>query len=118
MEIPLEDKELCNLTETLPTMCSSYEEWLEACEYATFYASTVSLLPTHQPLTNKVIARNRRIGVGIIDYTGWKHKHGVHKITQYMREGYDKIRQVNSYLADEAGVPHSIRVTTVNTMAA
>lgn len=112
-EVPLEDKELCDLAETAPSMCQSNEEWLEACEYATFYASTVSLLPTHQPLTNKVIARNRRIGVGIIDYTGWKHEQGVHKITQYMREGYDKIREVNSYLADEAGVPHSIRCTVV-----
>lgn len=112
-EIPLEDKEVCNLSETLPTRCEGIDEWYKACEYATFYSSTVSLLPTHQPDTNKVVSRNRRIGVGIIDFSGWKHTEGVHKVTRYLRAGYDIIRSTNQWANSEAGVPEAIRVTTM-----
>lgn len=112
-EIPLEHREVCNLSETLPTMCDSHAAWLNACRYATLYSTTVSLLPTHQPSTNRVVARNRRIGVGIIDYTGWKHRLGVHRVTQYMREGYNTVVDYGRSLNDEAGVPWPIRFTTI-----
>jgi ribonucleoside-triphosphate reductase len=101
------------VAETLPTMCTSVEEWLEACRHATLYTSTVSLLPTHQPSTNRVVARNRRIGVSIIDFSGWKHINGVHKITRYMRDGYKEVRKTNTWANQEAGIPLAIRVTTI-----
>jgi ribonucleoside-diphosphate reductase alpha chain len=112
-EIPLEHREVCNLSETFPTMCSSHDQWLEACGYATMYCTTVSLLPTHQPSTNRVVARNRRIGVGIVDYTGWKHDKGVHKVTRCMREGYSEVVRTAQWANDEAGVPRPIRHTTI-----
>jgi ribonucleoside-triphosphate reductase (thioredoxin) len=110
-EITLEDYELCNLVETCPTKCATVQDWYNACKYATMYASTVSLLPTHRPESNRVISRNRRIGVGIVDWTGWVHKEGLHKVTKYMRIGYKTIRKVNSLANGEAGVPASIKVT-------
>lgn len=111
-EQPLEDRELCTLVETLPTRCEDGQNWLKACEYATLYASTVTLLPTHRPDTNAVMLRNRRIGVGIIDYSGWKHDIGLNQVIKYLRLGYDRIRYVNHWCQSEAGVPDSIRVTT------
>lgn len=111
-EQPLENKELCTLVETLPTMCRNQAEWLQACSFATMYATTVTLLPTHQSSTNRVMCRNRRIGVGIIDYTGWKHEHGVHKVTRYMREGYAEVRRTAKMSNEEAGIPLPIRHTT------
>lgn len=112
-EIPLEHREVCNLAETAPTRCVDHMTWLKACEYATFYCSTVSLLPTHQSTTNAVIARNRRIGVSIMDFTGWQETTGTATVIRHLREGYKHIRAVNKALAEEAGVPESIRVTTV-----
>jgi ribonucleoside-diphosphate reductase alpha chain len=112
-EIPLCNKELCNLSETFPTQSEHIRDWYEGCKYATFYSSTVALLPTHRPESNKVIAKNRRIGIGLVDFTGWKHKYGVAKVTRFMREGYKIIKQENKRLAEEAGVPESIRVTTI-----
>lgn len=112
-EIPLEDKELCNVVETLPTMCRSVERWYQACQFATSYASTVSLLPTHRPETNQVVVRNRRIGVGIIDWSGWVHAEGLHKVTKYMRVGYDVVTAQNQKDNSEAGVPESLRKTTI-----
>lgn len=112
-EIPLEHREVCNLAETFPTMCSTTEEWLQACEYASFYCSTVSLLPTHQPSTNRVVARNRRIGVGLVDFTGWCHRDGVHKVTKALRRGYERVSDTNRWANAEAGVPEALRKTTV-----
>src|SRR5690606_2588145 len=36
-EIPEEDKELCNVDETLPTRCPTAQHWYQACRFATFY---------------------------------------------------------------------------------
>ena len=112
-EIPLEHREVCNLAETLPTRCTDVDSWIGAISYATFYASTVALLPTHQSATNAVVARNRRIGISIIDFTGWKEEVGIHVITNHLRRGYARVREVNKILANQAGVPESLRVTTI-----
>lgn len=111
-EIILEDHEVCNLAETCPTRCTNVDVWFDACRYACFYCSTVALLPTHRPETNAVVVRNRRIGVSIIDLTGWMQQNGAAVVT-YLRQGYHIIREFNRQLAAEAGVPESIRVTTV-----
>ena len=112
-EIPLEHREVCNLAETVPTRCADVARWLDACRYATFYCSTVTLLPTHQTSTNRVVARNRRIGVSLMDFTGWQDQIGTAAIISALRKGYHAIREENAYLADEAGIPRSNRVTTV-----
>ncbi len=118
-EIPLEHREVCNVAESLPTMCKDKngnfcpETWYKACEYMTIYMTTVSLLPTHQRSTNRVVARNRRIGGSIIDYSGWKHDEGVHRVIQYMRKGYKKVRSTAKWMNNEAGVPLPIRYTTI-----
>lgn len=112
-EITLEHRETCNVVETCPTRCANVERWYKACEFATVYASSVSLLPTHQPSTNRVVARNRRIGVGIIDYTGWRIHESQHRLIKYMRKGYEIVTKTNRTLNAEAGVPEAIKKTTI-----
>lgn len=112
-EQPLESHELCTLVETCPTRCKDVPEWLRACEYATVYASTITLLLTHSRKTNAVMIRNRRIGVGLIDVANWVHAIGMNSLTAALRAGYKKIREINKWVNGEAGVPESIRVTTV-----
>jgi ribonucleoside-diphosphate reductase alpha chain len=109
-EVVLEDKETCNICETFPTVG---DNWYQACGHAAFYCTTVSLLPTHQPRTNAIVARNRRIGIGIVDFTGWKQKEGVHRVIRMLRHGYQLVRETADLLNDEAGIPHPIRYTTV-----
>jgi len=122
-EIALENFELCNLAEVFPPRCDTPEKYYNALKYATFYASTVSLLPTHRPETNSVIAKNRRIGVSISgiaqwtsDDSGMSKEWGVMNYTRlgfFLRKGYKIVRSTNSILAEKAGVPASVRVTTV-----
>lgn len=120
-EIPLENFELCNLAETFPPRCKNLKTFYQALKYATFYASTVSLLPTHRPETNAVIAKNRRIGVSISGIAQWASGDvneewgdmNYTKMTRYLRDGYKIVREENKMLAIKAGVPASVRVTTI-----
>lgn len=112
-EITLEHRETCNVVETCPTRCPDVFTWYEACSFASFYASTVSLMPTHQPSTNAVVATNRRIGVSIIDGAYWIQKEGLHKVTKYLRNGYKVVSKTNRWANGEAGVPEAIKKTTI-----
>jgi len=110
-EIPLESFELCNLVEVFPTKCGN--SFNKVLKYATFYASTVSLLPTHKTETNSIIAKNRRIGVSLSGIADWLDKIGATAMTSKLREGYQTVKSHNAKLNAEAGIPAAIRCTTV-----
>jgi ribonucleoside-triphosphate reductase (thioredoxin) len=112
-EICLESYELCNLSEVFPTRCNSKREFYEALELATYYSSTVSLLPTHRPETNEVVNRNHRIGISISGIADWFDAYGAADCIPMLRKGYKIVKRVNETLAKEAGVNPSIRLTTV-----
>ena len=120
-EISLCSAETCNLAEVFPPRCRDQDAFKKALEYATFYATTVSLLPTHRPETNAIIARNRRIGVSISGIAQWVSGEvpsgwgamNYTRLGKILREAYKCVRAVNTRLAKAAGVPESIRVTTV-----
>lgn len=120
-EIALENFELCNLAEVFPPRCKNIDVYYNALRFATFYASTVSLLPTHRAETNAVVARNRRIGVSISGVAQWASgevnaewgEMNYTKMTKFLREGYKVVKSKNIELAESAGIPASIRVTTV-----
>jgi ribonucleoside-triphosphate reductase (thioredoxin) len=120
-EICLENFELCNLAETFPPRCKNSTRFYKALKFATLYASTVSLLPTHRPETNAIIAKNRRIGVSISGIAQWASgevddewgEMNYTKMTKFLRDGYKIVKDENKRLADLAGVPASVRVTTV-----
>lgn len=112
-EIILESFEYCNLAEIFPTRCETQEDLMEATFLATTYASIVSLLPTHWTCSNKIIAKNRRIGVSISGITDEVKKTSVTRFIKNCRAMYRLVRKTNSELAAENGVPESIRVTTV-----
>lgn len=112
-EIPLESHELCNLVEVFPTRCKDENEFYEVLGRATFYASTVSLLLTHSEATNSVLVDNRRIGVSVSGIADWIDAVGPSKVFAILNRGYEIVRNANAVYATQAGVPRSIRVTTV-----
>jgi len=123
-EISLENFELCNLAEVFPPRCKNKTDFYKALKFATFYASTVSLLPTHRPETNAIIAKNRRIGVSISGIAQWASGQSMvdtnewgemnyTKMTTYLRQGYKIVKDYNAEFAKMAGVPAAVRITTV-----
>jgi ribonucleoside-diphosphate reductase alpha chain len=111
-EIPLESFELCNLVEVFPTRCRP-EEFNDVLQLATFYASTVALLRSHNEETNEIVARNRRIGVSVSGIADWLDSTPGTYVFDALNRGYDVVRETNRRLAKEAGVAPSVRVTTV-----
>ena len=122
-EIALQSMEFCNLAEVFPPRCVNQDAFYKALKYATFYTSTVSLLPTHRAESNAIIAKNRRIGVSISGIAQWASNQSLvnsewgdmnyTKMTYFLREGYNIVVNENLKLANLAGVPPSIRVTTI-----
>lgn len=113
-EIPLESYETCNLSEVFPTRCKTDAEFFEALELATIYSSSVTLLQTHNQDTNAVIAKNRRIGVSISGIPDWMASvERKSDIVRLLNAGYELVERTNLRLAIEAGVPQSVRLTTV-----
>jgi hypothetical protein len=111
-EILLESYEYCNLAELFPSRCNN-KEIEEAAYLATIYASTVALLSTHWTFSNKVIARNRRIGISMSGIVEDVARSSNTLFTKKSRFLYKHIRKTNKEYAEENGVPESIRVTTV-----
>lgn len=111
--------ELCNLSEVMVPRCVeidnnfSKEKFLRACYHATFYASTVSLLLTSNSGTNEILSRNRRIGVSLSGIAEWQNMITHSEFIRCLRDGYKIVRETNRTLARNAGVPESIRVTTI-----
>ena len=118
-EQPLESYELCNLSELFPMRCMKNGEfdnatYTQAAKYATFYASTVSLLLTDYTQTNEIIRRNRRIGVSTSGYADlYDNLNDKTKMVNIYLESYKTIRIENIKWASEARIPEAIRCTTV-----
>jgi hypothetical protein len=112
-EVCLESFETCIVDNLYPSRCKSYDDLVRAAKFATFYNSTVALLPTHRPETNRVVARNRRIGVSIAGLADWLTATSDELVTRTLRDVFKEVRGENERLARDAGVPPSIRLTCV-----
>lgn len=112
-EIPLNYYELCNLSEVNICKCNNFNEYIEACKFACFYCSTVNLLKTADAKTNSIIQKNRRIGVSMSGICDFIDNHAIVEWIEWMIKGYECIKQYNKELADEAGIPASIALTTI-----
>lgn len=111
-EIPLNYFELCNLSEVNICKCTK-QEYIDACKFACFYCSTVNLLKTADAKTNSIIQKNRRIGVSMSGICDFLDCHSVVEWIEWMKDGYATIKQFNKELAEQAGIPASVALTTI-----
>lgn len=128
-EISLESQEPCCLasivpSNTLTTTCggssiTTSKKEIDthklkiACKWATFYATVVTTIPHHWSDTNKVISRNRRIGISYAGIADVREAIGPTLLNKSYREAYKFIREFNTNLTRDLGIPKSVRVTTV-----
>lgn len=113
LEQTLHNYELCTLVETFPARHETLDEYLETLKIAYLYAKTVTLVPTHWPETNAIMAKNRRIGLsqsGIIKAFG---KHGRRAMMEWCDKGYEFVSGLDVQYSNWLGVPKSIKKTSV-----
>lgn len=113
LEQSLEPYELCCLVETYPGKHETPEEWIETLKYAYLYAKSVTLVPTHNKLTNAVMLRNRRIGCSMSGIVQAFKKFGRRQVLEACDKGYDKIQHYDKVYAEWLCVPKSVKTTSI-----
>lgn len=112
-EITLENFELCNLVELFPTNHESLNDFLDTIKYAYLYAKTVTLLDTTWPESNRVMLRNRRIGISITGIAQFISTRGLFELKDWLRTSYNKVKYYDKVYSEWFCIPESIKVTTV-----
>lgn len=112
-EITLEDRELCNLVELIPSNHESREDFEQTIKYAYLFAKTITLLNTNWSESNKVMLRNRRIGLSITGITQFIANRGITELKSWMENGYDLIQDYDKVYSEWFAVPESIKKTTI-----
>lgn len=111
-EVPLESYETCNLAIIYPTRCTRAELSV-ATYYASLYAMSVSLLPSDNQLTETVVSRNHRIGVGMSGLADWRDGVGRDFQLQELDRCYKIVTHTARKMAGFFGVNMPVRLTTV-----
>jgi len=113
VEQSLEDRELCCLVETFPAHHDSFEDYQRTLKMAYLYAKTVTLVPTHNPRTNAVLMRNRRIGCSMSGIQQAKKKLGRRRFLGWCDQGYEYIQDLDTLYSEWLCIPRSIKTTSV-----
>jgi len=114
LEQSLESYELCNLVETFPANHEDADDYMRTLKFAYLYAKTVTLLPTHNPRTNQVTLRNRRIGLsqsGIVQAFAKFGRRAI--LNDFCDAGYNEIRRWDQVYSEWLCIQNSIKVTSV-----
>jgi hypothetical protein len=112
-EQQLEDGELCNLVEICAPRHDDVADFVRSCECAFLYGKIVSLMPTHNEEVNKIIRRNRRIGVSQTGIYRALETFGRDNMVERWKQGYDAIQRWDAKLSDMFKVNKSVRTTSI-----
>lgn len=113
VEQPLESGEVCTLVETFPANHDSIEDYNRTLKYAYLYAKSVTLAPIHWEMTNRIVAKNRRIGTSMTGIIQAIEKFGEEQFIKMADTGYKEIRRWDDLYSEWLNIPRSVRVTTV-----
>jgi adenosylcobalamin-dependent ribonucleoside-triphosphate reductase len=113
LEITLEDNELCNLVEIIPSRHKDIEDFKTTIKYAYLFAKTITLTNTHWEDTNRVMLRNRRIGLSLTGLAQFVSENNMNTLKTWMEEGYKTAKNYDKIYSEWFAIPESIKITTV-----
>lgn len=123
VEQSLEDGELCCLVENFisahlversdGTFDFDMRSWLETLEDSFMYAKIVTGIDVHNPYTNDIIKRNRRIGSSLAGVWTAYERLGAERLSKILDESYKHLRKFDILISDSIGVPTSIKITSI-----
>lgn len=113
VEMNLEDREFCCVSEVNPARTASEFEFVRACQFSFLYGKVVTTYQSWCEKTREVQARNRRVGVGVTGVVQALQKHGEKDLTCWLDIGYGAIQDMDQDVSEAFGVPLSIKTTTV-----
>jgi len=113
LEQSLEDRECCTLVETFIHRHTDLADYLRTLKFAYLYAKTVTLGATHWPKTNKVMARNRRIGCSMTGVAQFVETRSLSDLTTWCNAGYAELEKWDVVYSEWMGIPMSRKKTSV-----
>jgi adenosylcobalamin-dependent ribonucleoside-triphosphate reductase len=113
LEQTLESYELCCLVETFPYRNTDLQDFLRTLKFAYLYAKTVTLGKTHWPKTNKVLLKNRRIGLSQSGIQMSIADLGIESYRNWCEMGYETVQHYDKVYSDWLAIPRSIKTTSV-----
>ena len=112
-EQSLHDAELCNLVETFPFNHVGLKDFKRTVKFAYLYAKIVTLISTHNPKTNAVTLKNRRIGCSMSGITQAMSKFGRRDFIKLCDTSYQYIQELDREYSDWLCIPRSIKTTSI-----
>lgn len=112
-EQSLENFELCCLVETFPNNHDTMEDYERTLKFAYLYAKSVTLLKTHNKDTNKVLLRNRRIGLSQTGIAQFLEKHTMEEYRQWCDFGYKTVQYYDEIYSNWLCIPKSVKTTSI-----
>ena len=112
-EIFLESGEMCNLSSINPSNHEDLEDFKKTIKYAFLFAKTITLLSGSWVESNRVMLRNRRIGLDFGGVTQFAEKNGLLTLKEWMETGYDTAKYYDEVYSNWFAVPQSIKLTTI-----
>lgn len=112
-EQTLFDYELCCLVEMFLARHKTLEDFLVTIKFAYLYAKTVTLVPTHNEKTNKIIAQNRRIGTSVTGVAQFLETRTKDDLIHWLSKGYAQVQYYDTIYSDWFKVNRSIKTTSV-----
>lgn len=112
-EQTLEDHELCNVVETFPCNHDNLEDYLRTIKFTYLYAKSVALLKTHNKTTNRVLLRNRRIGLSQSGIAQFLETHTIEEYRQWCDSAYKTVQKYDEIYSNWLCIPKSIKTTSI-----
>lgn len=104
----------CNLVETFPVNNVDEADYMRTIKFAYLYGKTVTLIPTHCDRTNRVMLRNRRIGLSQSGIVQGFEKFGRRRyLNNFCDAAYSEIRRWDNVYSEYFACRQSIKVTSV-----
>jgi ribonucleotide reductase alpha subunit len=106
-EIPLANRESCNLSEIFLPMIDSKEELIDVVKLLYKVQKATSALPYLDPASDKITSANMRLGLGITGVTQAMDK------VEWLDDAYVALREFDAEWSATRGWPESVRLTTI-----
>ena len=112
-EQTLENFELCCLVETFPANHNSLEDYKRTLKFAYLYGKSVTLVKTHNKDTNRVLLKNRRIGLSQTGIAQFLENNSLETYRIWCDEGYKTVQYYDEVYSNWFCIPKSVKTTSI-----
>lgn len=100
------------MVESIPNNHETLDDYLKTIKYSYLFAKTVTLLNTNWEETNRVMLKNRRIGLSITGTTQFIASKGTSQLKTWLEKAYETARYYDDIYSEWFAIPKSKKITT------